>query len=66
MALQKSGQISLSNIASEKGVSLSNLSLQAESTLRINRMSLQNQMSLHHTVLVSFMDITTFSNRLRC
>ena len=40
MALQKSGQISLSNIASEKGVSLSNLSLQAESTLRINRMSL--------------------------
>jgi hypothetical protein len=40
MALQKTGQISLSNIASEKGVSTTNLSLQAESIFSINQFSL--------------------------
>tara|TARA_B110000285_G_scaffold234990_1_gene314077 strand:- start:210 stop:689 length:480 start_codon:yes stop_codon:yes gene_type:complete len=39
MALQKTGQISLSNIATEKGVSLQNLSLQAESVFRLNQFS---------------------------
>lgn len=39
MALQSSGQISLSNIASEKGVSLSNVSLNTLSTSDINQNS---------------------------
>lgn len=39
MALQSSGQISLSNIASEKGVSLSNVSLNTLSTTSINQNS---------------------------
>lgn len=39
MALQSSGQISLSNIASEMGVSLSNVSLGTQSTTGINQNS---------------------------
>lgn len=39
MALQSSGQISVSNIAGEKGVSLSNVSLNSLSTVGINEFS---------------------------
>lgn len=39
MALQSSGQISLSNIATEMGVSLSNVSLSTQSTTNVNQNS---------------------------
>lgn len=39
MALQSSGQISLSNIATEMGVSLSNVSLGTQSTTNVNQAS---------------------------
>lgn len=39
MALQSSGQISLSNIATEMGVSLSNVSLGTQSTTNVNQNS---------------------------
>ena len=51
MALQKTGQISLSNIASEKGVSTTNFSLQAQSIFSINQFSmLKPDQSAPHSV----------------
>jgi hypothetical protein len=60
MALQSSGQISLSNIASEKGVSLSNVSLNTLSTTSINQNSAAYpDGSQPHSVYLNFMDTTT-------